>query len=333
MGFDYYAILNVPRTASEVEIKLAYRKYAVRCHPHNTFHDAPELPFPSMSIEHYWELLNEAFEVLSDPLRKEIFDIYGEEGLKKGVVTPKGFVKPYFFDNDCMRIYKEFFATFSPYGDLIDSVTSPPPLCNDDSSNVKTKGPDIEHVIELELEEIFHGALKKMQIVREEFLDEAQVSTTLVEETLKIHVPAGISSNARIRFPEAGDCNAKTIPSDVVFVVQEKPHARFTRSGQDLHLTETIFLEHAMLGFRLEIPGIDGRTIVTQIVDVIHPGYIKVLKGEGLPFPEDVSKNARGDLHVTFKVVYPDFIPKAIREKFRAVFEEFTALQQDLPNQ
>lgn len=78
-----------------------------------------------MSLPHYWELLNEAFDVLceyswkswvtnrfcislltANPLRKRIYDVYGEEGLKKGVVTPTGFVQPYVFSNDCMKIYK-----------------------------------------------------------------------------------------------------------------------------------------------------------------------------------------------------------------------------------
>ncbi|XP_065090554.1 dnaJ homolog subfamily B member 13-like [Ochlerotatus camptorhynchus] len=304
MGFDYYAILNIPRKASDVEIRLAYRKWAVRCHPKNDFHDPPEIPFPSMPLEHYWELLNEAFDVLSNPLRKQIYDVYGEEGLKLGVVTPTGFVEPYVFTNDCMKIYKEFFATYSPYGNLIDSVTSPPPLCQDDSRIVRVKGPDIEHFVDLELEEIFQGAVKKMRITREEFIGEARVQTTVVEDTLTVHTLPGVSTGTKIRFEEAGDCSPKIIPSDIVFVVREKAHPKFQRNGADLHTLVPISLQEAMVGFPLEIDGVDGRQLVLQIVDVVHPEYVKVLKGEGLPFPNAEEDNKRGDLYVTFKSKY-----------------------------
>nr|XP_019528744.2 dnaJ homolog subfamily B member 13-like [Aedes albopictus] len=322
MGFDYYAILDIPRSASDTEIRLAYRKWAVRCHPKNDFHDVPEIPLPSMSLPHYWELLNEAFDVLSNPLRKRIYDVYGEEGLKKGVVTPTGFVQPYVFSNDCMKIYKDFFATYSPYGDLIDAVTNPPPLCQNDASLVRTKAPDIEQFVDLELSEIYHGAIKKMKITREEFIDEAQVRTKIVEETLTVPIPAGIPSGARIRFEGAGNCSPQSFPSDIVFVVRERPHERYRREGADLHVEVPITLKDAMVGFPLELIGVDGTWLLVQIVDVVHPGYEKVLKGEGLPIPGADGPVKRGDMHITFTTSFPDFIPKDLRDKFRVLFDE-----------
>ncbi|XP_053686649.1 dnaJ homolog subfamily B member 13-like [Sabethes cyaneus] len=301
MGFDYYAILDIPKSASDVEIRLAYRKWAVRCHPQNDFHETPEIPFPSMSIAHYWELLHEAFEVLSNPLRKRIYDIYGEEGLKAGVVTPTGYVEPYKFSNNCMKIYKDFFATYSPYADLIDAVTNPPPLCQDDRTKVKIKGPDIEHAINLDLEEIFYGTIKKMQIVRDEFADDSELETILVEETLTVHISRGIPTGTKIRFEEAGDRNPKIIPSDIVFVVKENPHPVFWRKGADLYTVVQITVEQALVGFPLEITGIDGRQLVIQIVDVVEPNFVKVLQGEGLPIPGGEQSNSRGDLFVSFE--------------------------------
>ncbi|XP_058838919.1 dnaJ homolog subfamily B member 13-like isoform X2 [Topomyia yanbarensis] len=328
MGFDYYAILGIPREASDVEILLAYRKLAVRCHPKNDFHYPPDIPFPSMSLEHYWELLNEAFDVLSNSLRKRIYDIYGEEGLKSGVVTPRGFVEPYVFSNDCMKIYKEFFATYSPYGDLIDAATKPPPLCLDDRTIVKVKGPDIEKFVDLDLEEIYHGTIKKMEILREEFVDEAQVETVLVSETLQVPVQPGAPSGTKIRFEEAGDRNPKTIPSDIVFVLREKEHPLFRRDKSDLLMLMPITLQQALVGFRLEVAGIDGRQLVTQVVDVVTPEYVKVFQGEGMPMPDSSEDpKARGNLYVTFKIDYPSFIPKKIREKLKDVFDELYSIE------
>ncbi|EAT48615.1 AAEL000360-PA [Aedes aegypti] len=322
MGFDYYAILDIPRSASAIEIRLAYRKWAVRCHPKNDFHDPPEIPLPSISISHYWELLHEAFDVLSDPLRKRIYDVYGEEGLKSGVVTPTGFVKPYVFSNNCMKIYKDFFATYSPYGDLIDALTNPPPLCQNDASLVRSKAPDIEQYIDLELPEIYHGAIKKMKITREEFIDDAQVRTKIVEETLTVPIPAGTPSGTKIRFEGAGNCSPKTFPSDIVFEVRERTHERYRREGADLQVEVPISLKDAIVGFPLELIGVDGRRLAIQIVDVVRPGYVKSLKGEGLPVADGDEPLKRGDLHLTFSTSFPDFIPKNLRDKFRVLFDE-----------
>ncbi|XP_055625039.1 dnaJ homolog subfamily B member 13-like isoform X2 [Toxorhynchites rutilus septentrionalis] len=276
-----------------------------------------------MSTEHYWELLNEAFDVLSDPLRKHIYDVHGEEGLKSGVVTPTGFVQPYVFSYDCMKIYKDFFATYSPYGDLIDTVTNPPLISLDGSRTVRTKPPDIEHYIDLDLEEIYHGTTKKVKILREEFLDETQVETKQVEETLDVHIPQSIPCGTKIRCKEAGDRNAKIIPPDIVFIVREKPHPRFHRKQMDLHMNVTISLEQAIVGFRLEIAGIDGRQIVTEIVDVVHPTYVKTIKGEGLILANGGRGCVpRGDLHVSFTILFPEYIPKKLRDEFRTLFHE-----------
>lgn len=140
-----------------------------------------------------------------------------------------------------------------------------------------------------------------MQITREECINEAQVQTILVQDTLTVYTQPGVPTGTKIRFTEAGDCSPKIIPSDIVFVVREKAHPEFQRNGADLNTTVSISLQEAMLGFPLEIDGIDGRRLVIQIVDVVHPQYVKVLKGEGLPFPNSEEVKKRGDLHVSFK--------------------------------
>lgn len=250
---------------------------------------------------------------------------------------------------------RDFFATYSPYGDLIDAVTNPPPLCQNDVSLVRTKAPDIEQFVDLELSEIYHGAIKKMKITREEFIDEAQVRTKIVEERLTVPIPAGIPSGARIRFEGAGNCSPQSFPSDIVFVVRERPHERYRREGADLHVEVPITLKDALVGFPLELIGVDGTWLLVQIVDVVHPGYEKVLKGEGLPIPGADGPVKRGDMHITFTskqrvqtlniqkhdicvyrhfkfefcnttslflASFPDFIPKDLRDKFRVLFDE-----------
>lgn len=99
MGIDYYAILDVNRDASSIEIKLAYRKWAAVSHPDNSQRSVrlpdeglPEnRPCQAMTRAQYWEILNEALEVLADPYYRHIFDVYGEEGLKAGIPTKDGY--------------------------------------------------------------------------------------------------------------------------------------------------------------------------------------------------------------------------------------------------
>lgn len=143
-----------------------------------------------------------------------------------------------------------------------------------------------------------------MRITREEFIDEAQVQTSVIEDTLTVHTPPGVPTWTKIRFEEAGDRSPKIIPSDIVFVVREKVHPKFQRDGADLHTTVPISLQEAMVGFPLEIDGVDGRRLVLQIVDVVHPEYVKILEGEGLPLPNAGDEKKRGDLYVTFKSKY-----------------------------
>lgn len=199
---------------------------------------------------------------------------------------------------------RDFFATYSPYGDLIDALTNPPPLCQNDASLVRSKAPDIEQYIDLELPEIYHGAIKKMKITREEFIDEAQVRTKIVEETLTVSIPAGTPTGTKIRFEGAGNCSPKTFPSDIVFEVRERTHERYRREGADLQVEVPISLKDAIVGFPLELIGVDGRRLAIQIVDVVRPGYVKSLKGEGLPVADGDEPLKRGDLHLTFSSKY-----------------------------
>ena len=183
MGIDYYAVLDIARSCSDVDIKLAYRKLALRTHPKRVdyqqhtkhFSTGSALPLPKLPVGVLWEYINESYEVLIDPLLRQIYDTFGEEGLKSGVFCPNGSTKPFAYHGDCMKTFRNFFGTYSPYADLIDAVN--PTIYNPGGTALKVKDKDIESLLYLNLKEVFFGGSKTIKISRYEFVDDFKTKT------------------------------------------------------------------------------------------------------------------------------------------------------------
>lgn len=281
MGIDYYAILDVQRDASNIEIKLAYRKWATISHPEYIEHpcdvrnptDAVRCnrPCDGFSKECYWFLLNEAYDVLTNPFYREIYDLYGKESMAKGVATKHGFFPGYLYHGNCRRTYESVFGTYSPYADNIDAVTNPPPLvCTADGKICpKKKDEDVEHLLYVDLKEVFYGGIKKMKILRYEFVDNLKMETKVMHSHLVIPIKRGVLPGTMIRFPEQGDQRPTNVPADIVFIVADKKHEHYTRKGSDLHITQLITLREALCCTKVSITTIDDRKFIVPINDVI----------------------------------------------------------------
>lgn len=279
MGIDYYAILDVPRTATIHDIKLAYRKLALRFHPHRSNypqHPNPrpegvfDVPLPALPEITTWEFLNEAYDALSDPLRREVFDKYGEEGLKQGCTAPEGYVQPYCYHFQPLRTYYEFFCTYSPFADLIDAATNPPRLYHvKEGTGVEHKDPPTEHLLDLDLEEVFHGGMKLVKFFRNQFTDETKTAMENKEVTLSVQIPPGIPEGTRLTYAEHGDQSLTRIAGDVIFVVSSKPHKVYVRDKCDLHMDREISLKEALTGFKLKIATLDDRNVDVFVSEVV----------------------------------------------------------------
>lgn len=208
---------------------------------------------------------------VGNPLYREVYDLHGEEGLKKGVPTNWGFFHPYKFHGDCEKIYREFFASYSPFADIIDAITNPPPLaCNPDGRLLKKeKDKDVEHMLKITLEEVYKGGIKKMKILRQEFVNEMTGETKIKERWLKVPIKPGIASGTIIRFPGEGDQGPTHIPADIVFIIKVKDHDKFRRNKQDLHMTQSITLKEALCGFSFNISTLDDRNLKIKVTDVV----------------------------------------------------------------
>lgn len=221
-----------------------------------------------------------------NPLHRAIYDRYGESGLLQGVLLPNGYFPPYQYHGDNMKIYQDVFGNFSPYANLMDGLTNPPPLYTNKvfGIGVKTKDPPVERMVAVDLEEVRSGCVKIMNLLRLEFVDDEQIVTEKRKKTLKLEIKPGTTAGTRFTFKEEGDRNATKVPADVIFIVEDKPHPRFKRQNlHDLVYKHTIDLCQALTGFKFVVETLDKRKLKISITNVVYPGFRKILPGEGLP--------------------------------------------------
>lgn len=230
MGLDYYAVLQVTRNSEDAQIKKAYRKLALKNHPLKSSEPgAPEI----------FKQIAEAYDVLSDPVKRGIYDKFGEEGLKGGIPLEFGSQTPwttgYVFHGNPDKVFHEFFGGDNPFSEFFDAEG------NDIDLNfgglwgrgIQKQDPPIERDLYLSLEDLFFGCTKKIKISRR-VLNEDRYSSTIKDKILTIDVRPGWRQGTRITFEKEGDQGPNIIPADIIFIVKEKLHPRFRREHDNL---------------------------------------------------------------------------------------------------
>ncbi|CAL1394114.1 unnamed protein product [Linum trigynum] len=324
MGVDYYKILQVDRSASDDDLKKAYRKLAMKWHPDKN-------PNNKKDAEAKFKQISEAYEVLSDPQKRAVYDQYGEEGLKGQVPPPNAASGASYFSGGEMPssfrfnprsaddIFAEVFGQSSPFGGMGGMGGSrgtrfPSAFFGDDifgsygeggggsmhQSAPRKAGP-IENKLPCSLEELYKGTTKKMKISRE--IVDVSSKSMQVEEILTIDIKPGWKKGTKITFPEKGNEQPGIIPADLVFIIDEKPHPVFTRDGNDLVVSQKISLAEALTGYTVHLTTLDGRSLTIPVSNVIHPTYEEVVSREGMPIPKDPSR--KGNLRVKFSIRFP----------------------------
>ncbi|CAN8271018.1 unnamed protein product [Cochlearia groenlandica] len=332
MGVDYYKLLQVDRSATEDDLKKAYRKLAMKWHPDKN-------PTNKKDAEAKFKQISEAYEVLSDPQKKAVYDQYGEEGLKGNVPPPDAGGATYFSTGDgptsfrfnprsADDIFAEFFGFSSPFGggggagggggsrgsrfsssmfgDNMFASFGEGGLgggggsMNHHGGGVRKAAP-IENKLPCSLEDLYKGVTKKMRISRE--IADVSGKTMQVEEILTIDVKPGWKKGTKITFPEKGNEQPGVTPADLVFIVDEKPHPVFTREGNDLIATQKISLVEALTGYTVNLTTLDGRKLTIPVTNVIHPEYEEVVPKEGMPLQKDQTK--KGNLRIKFNIKFP----------------------------
>uniref|UniRef100_A0A8C3Q5W9 Uncharacterized protein n=1 Tax=Geospiza parvula TaxID=87175 RepID=A0A8C3Q5W9_GEOPR len=238
MGLDYYAALELDRGATADDIKKAYRTLALKYHP--------------LKCKEPWgpkrfHQLAEAYDVLSDPMKKGIYDKFGEEGLKGGIPLEYASDNPwsvgYVFHNNPERVFREFFGGDNPFAEFFaeDGSEVLLPFGGPRGQGALRRDPPIVRDLYVSLEDLFHGCTKKIKISRRVMNEDGQTST-IRDKILTIDVQPGWQRGTRITFEKEGDQGPNIIPADITFVVQEKLHPRFKRIENNLLYIASISL-------------------------------------------------------------------------------------------
>uniref|UniRef100_A0A914IFE9 J domain-containing protein n=1 Tax=Globodera rostochiensis TaxID=31243 RepID=A0A914IFE9_GLORO len=328
MGKDYYKILGVAKGASEDDIKKAYRKMALKYHPDKNKDPGAENRF-------------KAYDVLSDSKKKEVYDKFGEEGLKAdGAAGPggpgRGGGYHYTFQGDPMQMFAQAFGSngmFSEFAFGGAGGGGPQVLFSGGGGEELFGGlgggdfggvfgiprqhqqqrikqdTAVTHELPITLEDLCKGCTKKMKITKKIVNPDGTSRTE--DKVLTINVKPGWKSGTRITFPKEGDMYPNRVPADITFVIKDKPHSKFRRDGSDIRYKHVVPLRDALCGLSIKVPTLEGDTIPLIIKQVIKPGSTHRIHDRGIPNPKT---SKRGDLVVEFDVRFPDSIAPAARD-------------------
>lgn len=356
---DYYEVLGVSKSASDADIKKAYRKLAKQYHP--------DINPGNKEAEAKFKEINEAYEVLGDAQKRAQYDQFGHAGFEQG-----GFGGFGGFSD---------FGDFGGFGDIFETIFGGG--FGGRTSRTRRgpqKGADLKSSVEISFEEAAFGVEKEISIHRMETCDKCEgsgskpgtkastcqhcngtgqiqykqrtpfgqfvnIKTCDVchgegkvitnpcdacngkgrirrQKKIKINVPAGIDDGQTMRLEGEGEPGIKGGPSGDLFIsVRVKPHAIFQRQGNDVICEMPITFVQAALGTELEVPTLDGR-VKYNVPEGTQTGSVFRLKNKGIPF---LRGSGRGDQYVKVHVE----VPKKLNEKQKALLREFAELSGD----
>jgi DnaJ-class molecular chaperone len=318
---DYYSTLGVAKTATDKEIKQAYRRLARKHHPDvNPGDEAAETRFKE---------LNEAYEVLGDPAKRKKYDelganwrMYEQAGagpqpggawnVQYGAGPGGGFRT---MTEEEMR---EMFGDANPFSDFFQTffggVTGAAGAGRRGAGRGREarQGRDVEDEITLGLEDAFHGATRRLSIMQD---GQAR--------TVDVRIPRGVTDGSRIRVTGEGEHGSGGARSgDLYLRVRLAPHARFERKGRDLHTRVPVGLTTAVLGGEADVPTLAGKSLRLKIPPTTQNGQVFRLRGHGMP---TVGKpETTGDLYATIEVA----LPRTLTPEERAHFEALQKLEK-----
>ena len=323
---NYYEILEINSDASQEEIAEAYRNLSLKYHPSKASPENKEV------YELHFQKLAEAYEVLSDPTKKGIYDIHGSEGLRTGLKDKKGNIKgAYRFLNNGHEIFDNFMGTLNPFLLINDNEKK-----SDESPSVfgsafggqnyptPEKLTPINITLECTLEELYTGCVKTIKYKKQKL--NYDLRTTNIEVVIQdVEIFKGYDNSTVITFREKGNDSPGVVSSDLKVYIKELPHDKFRRINKnDLLYIHDISLVKALNSEPVCLYTLDGRRLAISIDEIISPNTVKIVKGEGMPiFDKDLSKSRgdkikKGDLYIKFNIIFPEFIEE---KKKRRIIE------------
>jgi DnaJ-class molecular chaperone len=314
---DYYATLGVAKTASDKEIKQAYRKLARKFHP--------DVNPGDKAAESRFKEINEANEVLGDAEKRRKYDELGANwrmyeqappgagfpgggGWTVNMGGPEGYrsVTPEEMEEMLGGggAFSEFFRTFFGGG-----AAEPNPRRGGRTGRTARRraGRDVEQDVQLTLEEAFAGATLRLAVKRDGHA-----------RTVDVRIPAGVKDGSRVRIPGEGEPGHGGGPAGDLFLrVHITPHPRFERKGQDVYVRVPVPLTTAVLGGEAAVPTPGGRELRLKVPEATQNGQVFRLRGQGMPTPG--KPDASGDLYATVDVRTPTTLTPESRRHYEAL--------------
>jgi molecular chaperone DnaJ len=338
----YYETLSVERTATEVEIKSAFRKQAMQCHPDRNPGDKDS--------EHRFKEVNEAYEVLKDPDKRAAYDRYGHAAFEHGMGGAAGFGA-------------DFGTTFS---DLFEGIFGMAGAARGGRGTGRERGADLRYNMEITLQDAYAGKAAQVRIPtsvtceacsgsgakagskpkvcatcggagrvrhaqgfftlertcptchgRGQSIDSPCVSCSgsgrvTRERTLSVNIPPGVEDGTRIRLAGEGEAGLRGgPPGDLYIFLSLAAHPFFQREGADLHCRVPVSMVAAAIGGEVEVPTIDGGKSKVKVPEGTQSGRRFRLQGKGMPV---LRSRQTGDMYVQVMVETPQKLTKRQRE-------------------
>ncbi|MCA3586005.1 MAG: molecular chaperone DnaJ [Methylocystis sp.] len=352
---DYYEVLGVSKTASDAELKSAFRKKAMECHPDRHPGDA--------AAEARFKELNEAYQMLSDGQKRAAYDRMGHAAFEQGG-GPGGFGGAQGFGS-MSDIFEDLF------GDVFGGGRR---------AGGQNRGADLRYNMEITLDEAFKGKAATIKVPtaitcetcsgtgakpgtkpktcqtckgqgrirasqgffaiertcpacqgRGEIIEEGcpkcgGAGRTTKERQLSVNIPAGVEDGTRIRLSNEGEAGARGgPPGDLYLFISLKPHGFYQRDGADLFCRVPISMVQAALGGEFKVPTVDGGEALVKVPEGTQSGKQFRLRGKGMPV---LRSRDVGDLYIQAQVETPQNLTRRQRELLSEFDKESSAHTQ-----
>ncbi|KAI9202430.1 uncharacterized protein BJ171DRAFT_476640 [Polychytrium aggregatum] len=355
-GKDYYDILGVSKSADDDEIKKAYRKQALKWHPDRNPDKKEQAEKKFKELAEAYEVLSDKNKrTIYDQFGEA--GLKGSAGGPSGPGGPGGaggFPGGFpggsfnfgngggghtftftnfggaggpggFTPSSADDIFAQFFGGRNPFasagfgGDDFDFDEDTHRASGfsrgfGGRSSHASQPQSVKRSLAVTLEDLYTGATKKLKVTRKVLSS----SNRDPEKILQIDVRPGWKAGTKIKFPGEGDELPDGTLQDIEFVIEEKPHDRFKREGDNLKIDIDVTLTEALTGFKKSIRTLDGRSLEVAGAEgtrVIKPGERQIIRGEGMPISKLPGK--KGDLIIVFNVVFPSSLSDSQKAALR----------------